>query len=526
MTETGVIRKFMKAINLSLQAFRETMLGTAQVKPDDWGQWDYRKGRYELLWAFYRLNQYNEAINVWAEGFKHRKEVYSDIRSVFGVGRRIGEFHATHLWGGALDPMAGDGQKEPSALPIVQVASEEIRPAIARLWKDSRWASKKDTAPRFGSVMGDVAIEAVDIPRKGRVVMKVHQPTRIKDIVRDHEGHVVEYSVVEKRVDPINPNDIGDKKRYCEYLRTVRHDESTGRVEYATYRDGSLFDWGEGPESSGPEWWYGYGFAPLVMIEHIDVGLGFGDSEVAGALYQILERDHLGSMLSDQIAKILNGPWLFSGVDKINLTTVSNREKVPAFTAPKDAKAQQLVGDMPVGDIAGFLRDLKEELEHGYPELMIDRARSSGDMSGKSIREAKKPAETKIKSRRASYDEALVSAHQMGISIGAYQNYDGYTAFTPDSFRAGDLDHRIGDRNVFQMDVFDRQEMKLGTWVGIKSARDAGMALEDAFTEYGFPADIIQRAKSEMEAQAAREQGGLAAQNVTNRPTFDRQPVT
>jgi hypothetical protein len=66
--------------------------------------------------------------------------------------------------------------------------------------------------------------------------------------------------------------------------------------------------------------------------------------------------------------------------------------------------------------------------------------------------------------RRAGYDSALMRAHQMAVAIGGMRGYVGYQGFSLDSYRAGALEHSIGDRPVFAIDPLDRIEEDTAFW--------------------------------------------------------------
>jgi len=83
---------------------------------------------------------------------------------------------------------------------------------------------------------------------------------------------------------------------------------------------------------------------------------------------------------------------------------------------------------------------------------------------------------------RDRYDDALVRAHQMAISIGGYRGYDQFAGFNLDSYKAGALEHSIGKRPVFAVDPMDDLEEDKLFWVTAEQAGKAGASLP-AFLE-------------------------------------------
>jgi hypothetical protein len=113
-------------------------------------------------------------------------------------------------------------------------------------------------------------------------------------------------------------------------------------------------------------------------------------------------------------------------------------------------------------------------LEKDYPELRYDSARATGDASAKALREVRKACESKVHGRRVVYDDGLVRAQKMALSIGGWRGYDGYDEWDLGSYAAGDLDPSIGERTVFLLDPLDRLEeiqAQLTAWQTAKLAQ-------------------------------------------------------
>jgi hypothetical protein len=469
------------------------------VDPAKYGDYRARLARYELYWAFYLSTQYDEQLNAWAKQFKHRAELYRHVRAIFSTGYRLGEFWATHLLGGTLDFDAGDGTLIPSAVPIV-TQNTDLRPAIARLWRDSRWMVEKDSLSRQGAIKGDAFIDIHPRFDRGRMVMHSVNPERVVDLEKDADGHVLSCCIWDQRRDPEDTRVPFGQRRLVNYHRTM-HRRDDGTVDVYTYRDQQAYDWGEGPAGSGAAWTLDIDFVPLVHIEHRDLGYDFGGSELAGVIAKIAESDALGANLSDWIYRALNGPRLLVGLKPGDVTIkADDRQSMAVYYAPtKDARVQTMLDPLPVGETAGVVAMILDEILHDHPELAIDKQRASGDMSGKSLREGRKPAETRVKSRRAAYDLAMVRAHQMAIAMGATYGFEGYEPFAPEGMLDGSLDHQIGDRDVFMLDAFDRLEEQTGRFTMAQAARAAGLTVEDALARAGADPEEAVRARLEQQ---------------------------
>jgi hypothetical protein len=231
---------------------------------------------------------------------------------------------------------------------------------------------------------------------------------------------------------------------------------------YQTYKNGSLYAW----NGEIAEWVQPYGFVPLVMVQHNNVGLDWGWSIYHSALPKIREVDDMASALGDYVRKMVNAPMLYNfskGVAEVTVpqTPIASRtnlepgrQTVPAiYVNQETAKGQPLVTELNITAVGERIRDLLTEIEEDYPELKVMKLQgASGDASGKALRYAQQPASTRTQTARANYESALVRAQQMAIAIGGYAKYDGYQGFDLDSYEAGKLDHSIGERSVFAID--------------------------------------------------------------------------
>ena len=362
-----------------IKAFREAYFSAGGDDEDQFVTLEARRTRYAVLWSFFENTAYRD-IHTWAKRMKIDYGLYQYVRNIYNPAYRIGDFWTTYLWGGQLDMAAGDGQDTPSALPI-DTDNELLRPAIGQLWKWSNWNVNKDIATLWGATLGDMALRVIDDTARQKVYIQNIHPAAIRDILLDPFGNVKAYVIEEERYHPLTGKEVVYREE------ASREGES---VIYRTYLDGKLWPWNE----VAAEWQEPYGFVPLVLIQHRNVGLQWGWAEVHPALAKIREVDDLASKLSDQIRKSVDAVWLFSGMtqptNKPNLAgataTTDNpepgRQEMKALYGPTGASATALVADL---DIAGTLQHIQgilQELERDYPELRSDVATASGDAFG------------------------------------------------------------------------------------------------------------------------------------------------
>jgi len=508
-------RGFFNRLSHAFKAFTEAFL-TAGLQDErsikaDFTDFNARRLRYEIYWAFYENTMYRD-IHKWARKYKSDYALYRYIRGIKNPTRRLGDFYEDHLFGGVLDPLAGDGKTTPTAIPIIVPKENEkneaaLRAGIAQIWAWSNFASKKNILSLHGSVLGDVFIEVVDDTDLGQVYLDTIHPGKIQDFEADRKGNIKSYSFVELRKHP-------EYERTVTYLETCRNDGGT--IVYNTYLDGEPYPW---DTALGEEWTVDYGFVPMVHVMHKDVGLQFGWSELHQGRVKFQELDDLVSKFHDHIRKTVDPPWFLSGVSKSKVTstlsrteqepdsndTQPDRESLPAFYATNpQAKAKAMVADLPIGEVAAYIKDAMEELKEEYPELSFAEELALTTNSSRAIRAARQRAEAKVQKRRPHYDDGLIRAQKMALSIGGYRNIiDG---FDLNSFDTGAEEHFIANRPVFGKDPLDDLEIEEKFWtVGALAIPQIG--LRNYLEMHGWEQDKVEQAVKGNEEVQEKEIG-------------------
>lgn len=517
---------------------------------DEFGLYQSRISRYNVTWAHYEGNIYRK-IHRFSATYKDTYGLYEFTRSILSPAYRLGEFYATHLMGGALDWSAGDGSCKPSCLPIVvespeaEAKADALREAVGLLWRESNWQINKETYTRFGTVLGDVFLYVEDDEARRRVRVRVHHPRDFADVDLDSYGNVKGYKLVEWRPDPraVQANPLYPAQTL--YVETC---ERVGEsVVFRTYieDESQPWDWRDYPDDRAPrvgaEWTEDYGFVPLVKVQHRDMGLGWGWSELHADLSRLHEIDDLASKLSDQIRKVVTLPLLFTGTaapgatEADGQTVATNalvtpltsraadaddregpRSDIPIFYNANDkADVKPLLGTLSIKETADYIEFVIREFERGHPELQTDAASSSGDASGRALRVARERAEAILIQRRPGYDDGLVRAQQMAISIGASKGYPGYEDFDAGSYERGELDHAIGPRPVFAVDEADKLELETAFGNALNLLVKAGLPLASALKKLGMSdeevAGVIAERDAEANATTARQRASQIA---------------
>lgn len=484
-------------IMAAITAFREPYLVADQAtEGDEWGEWDARRLRYAILWAWYESTVYREVHN-FSTKLKADYGLYKYVRSIYNPAARVCNFYKDHIWGGLLDPEAGD---QDGALPI-ETDNDNLRAMIAQLWEWSNWQSKKDVTTLWGSIYGDVALQVVDDTERGKVYIKPVNPARLADITLDPFGNVKGYTISYDRPDPTN------NSRMVKYSEIAEREDDL--VVYSTYLNDSPYAWNGQADS----WQENYGFIPMVFVNHIDVGLEWGWSELQQDLSKFREIDDLASKFDDHIRKTVDPGWLFAGVnapqaapstsftDNSTTRPEAGREEIPILYGPSGAQPHALVAPLDLAGVNAAINSLLAEIERDYPELRVLLMQASGEVSGRALRIAQRPVQKKVQERRARYDKALIKAQQMALSIAGFRAVEGFNGISLDSYAGGKLDHSIARRDVFDQDEIDDLEVETAFWSVAELVQKGGGSLEQWLAEH-WDEEKVAAWKQSLEAKA------------------------
>jgi hypothetical protein len=475
----------------AIRAFREAYMTAGMEGFDDltfstvynFEEPTARATRYDVLWAYYQGNAYRN-LHTWAKKLKSDYGLYTHIRDIYNPSLRICNFHQGHIWGGYLDREAGDGSEVYTALPIVDV-EDTTRQAIAQVWEWSRWPVKKDIITLYGAVYGDVFLKIVDLPDRERVYIDRVHPGWITDIRKNALEEITFYEMQYNRYDPERNN--GQSALYTELAMLTEEG-----VQYRTFKDNKPFAW----DGESEEWVVPYPFVPLVHIQHNDVGLGWGWAEIFPKLGTFRELDDQASKLGDQIRKMVDSPWFFSGVKPgatggtitIQGTGEQNptnpeisREETPIIYAhDTGADAKPLVSELDIEAALSNVKELGFEVERSYPELRTAmwRGRGQGDVSGRALLLARQEAEDKVHQRRVNYDDGLVVAHKMALAIAGSSGYEGFTGFSLEDWDTSAAHQVNANRPVFKPHPTEVLDQSRQLWTNAHLAERVGTGLE------------------------------------------------
>jgi hypothetical protein len=109
---------------------------------------------------------------------------------------------------------------------------------------------------------------------------------------------------------------------------------------------------------------------------------------------------------------------------------------------------------------------------------------------------------------RANHDSGLVRAQQMTIAIAGASGYDAaFKGFDLNSFRAGRLDHGIGDRQIMPTSNAEEVDTQGKQWTQVTQAVSAGVPVETALEK------IMGWEATDLDDMAAQQQAAFLVGN-------------
>lgn len=447
-----------------------------------WDLWASRLFRYELYGNYYSNNIYSFS-DRFSPIHKSAYELYKNIRPIENPVNRLIELYVSKVYGGNINMQT----LESGALPFT-MDSDLVREAIRQGIKWSNWNTQKSLFVRHGALYGDVGLKVVDDRVDRTVRLEVLDPRKIKHATFNQIGDVDEIHIEYYDVEESDTRTPGGNPARNMYLYTEIITPDT----YSTFKNGVPFAYYE--DDSGTkvsEWPNEYGFVPVTMTQHRNIGLSYGMNAFQASLRKIDEINDVVSLLDDAIRKHVNVLWYFAGVAKsadLDASTTS-RDQFPAVYGPKESNPVAMVANLDIAAVTAHINELVLEIERDMPELSLHRLREKGLATAPGVRASYSDAIDRIVEARGNYNAGLIKSLKQLIRIGGYNRYDGFESFS----LASEPDFTIADRPVIE-DELPKAE-KITALISSKAPNEA------VWQELGYSQDVIDKWSATMAQQ-------------------------
>jgi hypothetical protein len=466
----NIIQRTWSGLMAAVTAFNQKFMMSDNTNAATFESYPARLMRYAIGQAFYEGTQYTKQ-QPFAQGYKVDRALYKYIRNVYNPTLQVCDFYTSTIWRGSLDAGAADA----GAIPITvgELADDErLRFAIATLWRESNWNVNKNIHVLHGAMMGDAVIYIRDDMKRKQVRKEILHPATVKAVELEN-GIVKYYELEEYRID-----ERGQKSTYRETAERGNGDE----VIFRTYRNNTLYGWDGNEDAAGntrAEWTEQYGFIPLVLSQHKNIGLDYGVAEIYSSIDKITEINDQASLLNDQVRKV---------VRPMHLANFAKRDAEIGFTTPQattnNPQPGRETGDLlyvnsqtatitpiftalNISDTLENIRYMWSKLEDELPEIRKDILTSN--IATDTLLAARAQLESKVMDRRINYDNGEVRSNQMAIAIGGMRGYEGYDGYSLESYLAGQLDHDVSERDVFSKNQAQHWADKKMFWDTVSS---------------------------------------------------------
>lgn len=448
-----------------------------------------RLAHYSLGWAAYTNDVFSRAGN-W-EGYARSQGYYGLTRPIFNPVTRLVDFYASHIYQGALST---DGKDLPDgellAIPLAKDTPDDIREALGQIYAWGNLAERLDLLGVYGASMGDVVIEGVENTDKGRVWPQVLPPALITDYELDDRGNVIAYT-----------------KEYTYYDRAAERSFNYKKVVTKTlireFRDGDLYDYGNGAEYENI-----YGFAPLVIISHRNLGTYPGAPAVR-SWGKIESLNSVASRLDAGIRVKSQSPTVVLGKDlKLKALTAdatkSGEEQIKLIGVEGEGNVIPLDGNLDIPGTMQFIDKLMAEIEHDHPEItMYNRLREMSQVTGPAAEILMGDVKGYVDRARQNYDGGMSRILRMLLTMGGVRANDRaggwreltdaqrkFLPFNIDSYERGDLDFEIiSSRPLVKKTKAQYWDDELKRMTAIQAGVNAGEPLEWQLKQAGMDDD-------------------------------------
>jgi hypothetical protein len=418
-----------------------------------------RNSIYGKYWQYYN-NEAFEELAQWQE-YLNDKELYQYTRLLFNPVRRLVDFYAGRVYPGRLTV---DAQRLPQGVPLAIPLADDTDPALAaaigQTWQWANWQDGMRLYVRYGASAGNVGVEVVDDPSRGKIGYDVIWPSLIKDMTQDAYGnvkqYVMEYETLDEQGEP--------------YLFRKEVDEISIRY----FKDDEPFDaYGDGAVVFNT-----YGFVPFVWAKHKNLGGDNGATCFSGSVVKIDEVNGAASHLLDLIHKHADPAfvlWMSGQLAPAFKQPVDGEADENAFDprldsvvlkGEKDGKLDKLVGNLEVIEKAmPLLERLLDEIEADHPELSLYKElRAMSNVTGPGARAMIGDSIAPYDEACSNYDTQSQKLFQMGVAIGGHRANRGdgawafmtaqrakFLPFSLDSYRNDELNVEIKPRQLLEM---------------------------------------------------------------------------
>jgi hypothetical protein len=490
-------RRFMSALQVGWNAGMTTWRGTSlSYLHANFDSFDARMFRYDRYDEWYE-NVMFSALNAYVTSMRTQMHLYRHIREIYNPVQRLARLESAKVSGGEIDWVNG---LKTGAVPIVG-ADETLVEAIKQILKWSNWGTQKGPYTLQGAKKGDSFLKVIDDIDRARVRLEVLNPRKVRYCQFDEVGNIKTITIQYYATDEEGKDFI--------YREEIDQDFFYYWRVYNLNADDRAFPREASERVPNP-----YGFVPVRHVPHRkEEDSPYGRTSFSGSLSKIIQLNDVAAPTHDGVRLGVDPKYVAKGGMMRDTRTDEERKRdeVTVLMIPKDGDFFPVGLQLSIADALSAMAMLIKEIEYDMPQLALQDIRNrSGDTTGPAIRGAYSDATDLLLEVMANYDQGVISALQMAISVGAYRYrssgekraaYRAFAAYDPESsYQNGELDFYIKPREIFPDEITKERRIQLLNESVDKDtfpyvARELDVPEEDI--------DLIMASKQEQAAQQA-----------------------
>lgn len=453
-----------------------------------------RRVLYRIWWGYYTNNIYESEVD---GGLRRVVNDYlsdarvGNIAGLFNPIQRVVDTYQLVFDGNFGNQIKIDEKLEDGKTPVNKAVPE----ALSKVWRWSNINKEKELLCRYTPTFGTCGIRIVakndPLPEKRRIYLKVEHPSRILDLEVDNHNNItqilLEYEIEEGDIAErfmANPTGILDDFRAERRTYLIR--EYMSKDKFWATRDDKPYDMINKVEN-GPYSSYENisGIVPYVLVPQNYVGSPFGLPSFYGHERKV---DHLNALvahINQQIRHHVTATWFLEAggppPDRIEIGDMTVVYVQKELGQTSSASMTPIVANLNLADAITQVKTLQEELQNSMPELKATDGQFLSHQSGGTVAQLRLPAEQRIMSARSNYEDALVRAQKIALSLGILYEVPDFDLGTgtgsreaaDEAYVSGAEDHKFNDRPALPLTVDDELQIAK-TEQALAAAEDPG----------------------------------------------------
>jgi hypothetical protein len=312
--------------------------------------------------------------------------------------------------------------------------------------------------------------------KTSRVYLTVEHPSRVLDLDRDSRGNLEQILLEHRRMEgniapkevlktPARVGEADDIRREHVYL------EYMSKTEFWMKRDNEWWDFkNERVVLTKDEATYPnkLGIVPYRLVQAENYGGNFGLPVFAGNERKVDHINALANHVNQQIHRHVTVTWFletggeapkYMELGDQNLVVV---QRTFGQQGGGSSTLKAMVADLDLAGSIAQLETMMGELGNSMPELKATDGEFLSHQSGGTVAQLRTPAELRLLSARANFEQALIGAQKIALSLGIlYGLWDLGTGAksleaAERAYHEGFEEHRFNSRPIMPLTVDDK----------------------------------------------------------------------